>query len=130
MPTAPGADYFYRLWIDDYGERIISARLTAGQDARSLFWDSCFELAGFRDDVEKLEIAFCEMLEILLIHETRIVQTKGLLWWGFHCHYREGEVWKLVSGGSLSLRWFKAPPIPGSRQTYSSAPISSASSIT
>ena len=82
LPTAPGAEYSFTLWFDEGGEREISAELIPYQNDRPYFWYRPFELAEFRDNVENLEAKFCDELEILLTHETRVVQKKGWLFWG------------------------------------------------
>jgi hypothetical protein len=124
LPTAPGAEYFFTLWFGESGDREISAKLTPGRNERQYFWYRPFELAEFRNNAEKLETKFCDELEILLTHEARVIQRKGLLFWGFRCEYHEGGEWKRVYG-HLALRWFKPPQIRGKRRVYSSAPVSS-----
>jgi hypothetical protein len=75
-----------------------------------------------------LEVKFGEVLEILLTHETHIIQRKGWLFWSFRCEYHERETWKLVYGHS-ALRWFKSPQITGRSRVYFSGPISQAISV-
>jgi hypothetical protein len=124
LPTAPGAEYSFTLWFDESGEREISATLTTCLNERPYFWYRPFELAEFRNNVEQLETKFCDELGILLTHETRVVQRKGWLFWGFRCEYRAEERWQRVYSHS-ALRWFKAPQITGKRRVYFSAPVSS-----
>ncbi|HEV3419603.1 MAG TPA: hypothetical protein VG075_04825 [Candidatus Acidoferrum sp.] len=124
LPTAPGAEYSFALWFGESGDREISAVLTPRRNERPYFWYRPFELAEFGNNVEKLETKFCDELEILLTHETRVIQRKGWLFWGFRCEYHEAEDWKRVYG-HLALRWFKSPQIKGKRRVYSSAPVSS-----
>jgi hypothetical protein len=125
LPSAPGADYFFRLWFYDDGERQIGAHLIQHSSADIYFWYRPFELAEFRGSQDDLVTEFCEELESLLTHETRIIQRKGWLFWGFRCEYREGAEWKEVYG-HLASRWFKPPQILGKSCVYCSAPISSA----
>lgn len=125
LPTASGAEYSFTLWFDESGEREISARLIRHQGDRPYFWYRPFELAEFRNNVEELEAKFCDELKVLLIHETRIIQRKGWLFWGFRCEYHEGEKWKGVYG-HMALRWFKPPQIKGRSRVYRSAPVASA----
>jgi hypothetical protein len=124
LPTAPGSEYSFTLWFGDSGEREISATLTKCQNERPYFWYRPFELAEFRNNIEKLEAKFCDELMILLTHETRVIQRKGWLFWDFSCEYRQGETWKRVYGHS-ALRWFKPPQIRGKSRVYFSAPVSS-----
>jgi hypothetical protein len=125
LPTASGAEYSFTLWFDESGERQISAKLKQYKNDRPYFWYRPFELAEFRNNVEKLEAKFCDELGILLTHETRIIQRKGWLFWSFRCEYHEGENWKGVYG-HMALRWFKPPQIIGKSRVYRSAPVSSA----
>jgi hypothetical protein len=125
LPAAPGAEYSFTLWFDENGEREISAKLILDQNDFDYFWYRPFELAEFKNNLGKLEATFCNELEILLTHETRIIQRKGWLSWGFCCEYQEGEMWKRVYS-HLALRWFKPPQITGKSRVYCSAPVSKA----
>jgi hypothetical protein len=83
-------------------------------------------MGEFRGSEDDLVNEFCEELEALLIHETRIVQRKGWLFWHFRCEYRTGEKWKGVcSHSAFRGGRFKPPPIKGTRRVYHSAPIAS-----
>jgi hypothetical protein len=123
LPTAPGAEYSFTLWFDESGERQISATLIRDQNDHPYFWYRPFELAEFRNNVEELEATFCDELKVLLTHETRIIQRKGWLFWGFRCEYQEGAEWKEVYGHRAS-RWFKPPQILGKSLVYYSPPVS------
>jgi hypothetical protein len=73
-------------------------------------------LARRKGSDEDLVSDFCEELEVLLTHETRIVQRKGWLFWHFRCEYRAGENWKSVcSQSAFRAGRFKPPQISGRR---------------
>jgi len=91
LPTAPGAEYFFRLWFYEGGERQISARLIQHFGDETYFWYRPLEMTEFRGSEDDLVSEFCEELETLLTHETRIVQRKGWLFWHFRCEYRAEE---------------------------------------
>ncbi len=120
LPTAPGAEYFFRLWFYEGGERQISAQLIQHRSDDTYFWYRPLEMGEFRGSEDDLVNEFCEELEALLTHETRIVQRKGWLFWHFRCEYRAGEKWKNVcSHSAFRGGGFKAPQINGRRRVYS-----------
>jgi len=126
LPTAPGAEYFFRVWFYEDGERQISAQLIQHRCDDTFFWYRPFEMAEFRGSEDDLASEFCMELESLLTHETRIVQRKGWLSWHFSCEYRAGEEWKSVcSHSAFRGGGFKPPHIEGRRRVYHSAPIAS-----
>jgi hypothetical protein len=117
LPPAPGADYFFRLWIEP--EMQIGAELTAPDSDVNYFWYRPFESAEFRDSMAALDAAFCEALEKLLTHETRITQKDGWLNQYFKCEYKTAERWKRVYGNSaLKLGGWKFPQIDGKVRVY------------
>jgi hypothetical protein len=127
LPSAPGAEYFFSLWFFESGERQISAQLLDHGMDGTYFWYRPLEVAEFRGSENDLVSKFCEELEALLTHETRIVQRKGWLVWHFHCEYRKGEEWKDVYGHSAFRGGrFKPPHIKGRIRIYHSAPITNA----
>jgi hypothetical protein len=124
LPSAPGAEYFFKVWFYEDGERQISAHLILHSSEDNYFWHRPFELAEFRGSQDDLVTEFCKELEALLTHETRIVQRKGWLSWHFSCEYRAGEKWKSVcSHSAFRGVGFKPPQIEGSKRVYHSAPI-------
>jgi hypothetical protein len=128
LPTAPGAEYFFRLWFFEGGERQISAQLIQHRNESTYFWYRPFEMAEVSGSEDDLVTEFCEELEALLTHETRIVQRKGWLFWHFRCDYREGEKWKRVySHFAFRGGRFNPPQIKGRKRIYHSGPIASAS---
>ena len=122
LPPAHGADYFFRLWFSS-DERQISAKLIEDSDDAKYFWYRPFELAEFRDSIEDLVSAFCEELEVLTTHETRIIQRKGWLSWHFRCEYRSSGKWKCLYRHSALRSGFKPPQIKGRKRVYGSAAL-------
>ena len=127
LAPAHGAEYFFTLWFHEDGERQISAQLIQDRSDDTYFWCRTLEMAEFGGREHDLLNAFCEELEALLTHETRIVQRKGWIFWHFHCEYRAGETWKSV-GSQSAFRGsnFRFPKIEGRKRVYHSAPIASA----
>jgi hypothetical protein len=122
LPPAHGADYFFRLWFSS-DERQISAKLIENSDDTKYFWYRPFELAGFRDSMDDLVRTFCEDLEALTTHETRIIQRKGWLFWHFRCEYCISGNWKYLYRHSALRGVFKPPQIKGRRRVYGSAAL-------
>ena len=113
LHTAPGAEYFFRLWFYEDGERQISAHLVQHRSEDTYFWYRPFEMNQFEESENGFVIEFCKELEVLLTHETRIIQRKGWLWWHFDCQYCAGEVWRsLYRHSALRSGGFKPPDIP------------------
>jgi hypothetical protein len=128
LPTALGAEYFFRLWFYEGGERQISAHLIQRPSDDTYFWYRPLEMGEFNGSEDNLVSEFCAELEALLTHETRIVQRKGWLFWHFRCEYRAEEKWKSVcSHSAFRGGRFKPPRIKGRRRIYHSAPIASES---
>jgi len=129
LPTAPGAEYFFRVWFYEGGERQISAQLIQRRSDDTDFWYRPLEMGEFNGSEDDLVSEFYEELEALLTHETRIVQRRGWLFWHFRCEYRAGENWKGVRGHSAFFRGgrFKVPQIKGRQRVYRSAAIASGS---
>ena len=128
LPAAPNAEYFFRLWFYEDGERQISAHLIQHRSDDTYFWYRPLEMGEFKSSEDDLVSEFCEELENLLTHETRIVQRKGWLFWHFRCEYRTEEKWKSVcSHSAFRGGRFKPPQIRGRKRVYHSAPITSVS---
>jgi hypothetical protein len=126
LPTAPDAEYSFRLWFYESGERQISAQLIRDHSDETYFWYRPLEMGEFNGCEDDLVSEFCEELEALLTHETRIVQLKGWLFWHFRCEYRVGEKWKSVcSHSAFRGGRFRPPHIEGRMRVYHSAPIAS-----
>ena len=124
LPPATGAEYFFRLWFYEGGDREISAVLIGHQNDDAYFWYRPLEMGESNESEDDLVSEFCEKLEALLTHETRVVQRKGWLFWHFRCEYYTGEKWKSVYGYSAFRGGrFKVPQIKGRKRVYHSAPI-------
>lgn len=124
LPIALGGEYFFRLWFYKDGERQISAHLVPRCSNDTYFWYQPFEMNEFKDSEHGVVIEFCKELEVLLTHETRIIQRKGWLSWHFDCEYHAGEEWKsLYRHSALRSGGFRPPEIEGRRRVYHSAPI-------
>jgi hypothetical protein len=129
LPPAHGADYFFCLWFYPDGERQIGAKLVEVSDDARYFWYRPFELAEFRDSNEDLVNVFCEQLDALITHETRIIQRKGWLFWHFRCDYRASGNWKCLYRHSALRGGFKPAPIKGRKRVYGSPALTVKDSI-
>jgi hypothetical protein len=118
LPAPSGADYSFELYFRP--ERQIHAKLISGAPSRPYFWYMPFEDAAFNNSVEKLDKAFIETVELLISHETRIMQKRGLLSHSFQCDYKAGSGWKRVFGVSCLRTGFKPPEIAGGMYVYRS----------
>jgi hypothetical protein len=122
LPLADGADYFFQLWTEP--ELQICAELAKPSCDVNYFWYRPFESAEFRDSTESLDTAFCETVEKLLVHETRIIQKNGWLNWHFRCEYKTADHWKRISSHSaLRLGGWKTPKIDGRVHVYNSSAL-------
>jgi hypothetical protein len=125
IPAAPGADYSF--WLLFQPERQIGAALIGADPARPYFWYMPFEDAAYNNSVEKLDGAFFETLELLISHETRIVQKRGLFFDSFRCEYKCSSGWQRVNGmAGLRMGGFKASRIAGRKRTYRSPALAPA----
>lgn len=116
---APDADYSFHLTFQP--EKQIHARLI-GADSKQYFWYMPFEEAAFSYSLERLDNAFIETIEAIVLHETRIIQKRGLLTHSFRCDYNTVTDWKRVYGLSC-MRWFAVPKIEGNQRTYVSGAL-------
>jgi hypothetical protein len=116
LPPPAGADYCFTLWLGR-DEKQISARLLKS-DQSSYFWYRPFEEAEFRS-ARRLNEAFLEAVELIMLHNTRIEQKRGLFSNHFKCEYESASGWKRLYGLS-ALRWMRAPKITGRQQIYQS----------
>lgn len=102
----------------------IHAELTVPDSKVNCFWYRPFESAEFRNSTEAADSAFCQTLEILLTHESRIIQKNGWLNWHFKCEYKTAGGWKRIYRHSaLKFGGFKAPPIDHKVRTYRSTAL-------
>jgi hypothetical protein len=116
LPPPAGADYCFTLWLGS-GEKQISARLL-NAEKYWYFWYRPFEDAEFRS-AERLDKAFLETVEVILRHNTRIEQKRGLFFNHFKCEYESASGWKRLYGHS-ALRWIRAPRVTGRLHIYQS----------
>ena len=115
LPPASGADYRFTLWLRS--EKQISARLLTSNE-NEYFWYRPFEEAEFRSP-EEIDNAFIRAVKLIVCHNTRIEQRRGLFFNHFQCEYESVDGWKRLYGLS-ALRWIRAPKIAGRRQVYQS----------
>ncbi len=119
LPTAVGAEYLFELWIRP--ETQIGARLIEGGADCNYFWYLPFEDADYSGSTKILDQRFCETVEKLLTHNTRIIYRSGWLSWQFRCDYETQGRWKKISYNStLKLAGWKVPKLAGKRRTYQS----------
>jgi hypothetical protein len=114
LPPAPGAEYSFELCFRP--EKQVHAKLINADPSRLYFWYMPFEEAAFNNSVEKLDRAFIETLELLISHETRIVQKRSLFLDSFRCEYKGSCGWQRVyeNGGLRMVGFgFKVPRIDG-----------------
>jgi hypothetical protein len=122
LPSPAGADYFFQLWIEP--EMQISAELAVPGSDINYFWYRPFESAEFRNSTAALEAAFCQTLEKLLTHESRIIQKNGWLNWHFKCDYKTADGWKRIYRHSASkLGGWRFPQIDGRVRIYRSSAL-------
>ncbi len=119
LPAPIGAEYSFKLWFRP--EKQIHAALIDADSPQLYFLYRPFEEAEFKNSAEKLNIAFLETLETLVLHETRIIQKTGLLSHSFRCEYKTNNGWKRVYATScLRISCFKTPRIEDRKHTYHS----------
>jgi len=119
LPTAVGAEYLFELWIRP--EMQIGARLIEGGADCNYFWYLPFEDADYSGSTKMLDQRFCETVEKLLTHNTRIIYRSGLLSWQFRCDYETQGRWKKISYNStLKLAGWKVPKLAGKSRIYRS----------
>ena len=122
LPTAVGAEYCFELWICP--EKQIGARLIEGGEGCNYFWYLPFEDADYHGSTEMLDQHFCDTVEKLLTHNTRIVCRSGWLSWQFRCDYESQGRWKKISCNStLKIAGWKVPKLAGKRRIYQSPAI-------
>jgi hypothetical protein len=124
LPAAPGAEYSFELYFRP--EKQIHAKLI---NADSLyFWYMPFEEAAFNNSLEKLDGAFIETVDLLISHETRIVQKRGLFLDSFCCDHKGSSGWRRVywmAGLRMGGFGFKVPRIAGRERIYRSPALAS-----
>ena len=82
------------------------------------FWYQPFEVVGSHPPDQVMRECL-KTLRLLVTHDTRICQRKGLLWWSFTCeHLKEGRWVRVYSHSSFRYSNFHPPQIKGRRQWY------------
>jgi hypothetical protein len=121
LPTPPGADYYFRLWVSP--EIQISARLV-DPGASNYFWFMPFQKKAFWKTAEESQNVVDQTLETLISHETRIVQKRGLLFHTFNCDYKSPTGWKqLYSHVTLRSTEFRLPQTAERKRVYRSPAV-------
>lgn len=117
FPSSPGADYRFQAYVYEDGEASISAIRSGGNDDE-YFWRVAFESPDF-DSTEEIGQHLLDIVSRLLNHDTRIVQSNGLIKIGFECAYSDNAGWHSV-GGHAALRFsnFVFPKIDGKEKEY------------
>jgi len=116
LPLPAGAEYRFTLWLGG-GEKQITASLLGAHEA-TYFWHMPFEQAGFPSK-EQLNKAFLDAVNLIVHHNTRIEQIRGLFSNAFKCEYESADGWKRMAGVS-ALRWINAPKIAERKRLYRS----------
>lgn len=127
LPFAPDADYRFRLWFYDDGERGITAEPLVsrfGKIATEVaFWSWPFELAEFHGSVADLAQYFDEQLRLLLPVPTRVRQHRGWLFFSFVLEHQIDRQWQAVYR-CASLRFtFRALASSGADRVYHAGPV-------
>jgi len=125
LPVAAGADYFFRFTFHGPahgGGRLIDAALPAQPVDRrgrpSMFWHCSIEPTT--PPREALADAFDTFALTLVCSPTRIVQSRGLLFWKFVLHSQSPDgSWQRQNSVLASRLGYTAPPIVGRQHVYS-----------
>ena len=122
FPAAADADYSFCACLYEDGEATLSAR-RAGAGEDEYFWSISLEAPDF-DSTEEIGQYVVDTVSRLLRHDTRIIQSKGLINVGFECAYADDDGWHSV-GGNAALRFsnFVFPRIAGKQKAYRASAI-------
>jgi hypothetical protein len=121
LPTPVGADYHFRLWVSP--EIQISARLI-DPGTSNYFWFMPFPKKAFWKTPDELQRILDNTLEALISHETRIVQTRGLIFHTFNCDCKSATGWKQIYGhATLRSTEFRLPPTAERKRIYRSPAV-------
>lgn len=117
FPAAADAEYRFSAFVYDDGAVGITAS-RKGAEKREYFWNIAFEPSEF-EAVEELDKRAASTVSTLLRHDSRIIQSVGLVNVGFDCEYLNGKAWHSV-GGCAALRFsnFEFPRIQGQQRAY------------
>jgi len=123
FPESEGSDYHFEASVDKH-EEFLEVSAVLGERWKGLspncnyFWYRSFEVVGApaKDTVIR---DWINTALILLGHDTKIKQTKGLWCWTFTCYYLDSGRWSRLSGNSaLRHSNFKVPIIQQRIQWY------------
>ena len=122
FPTSPGSEYSFRAYVYEDGEASISAARAGAKDDE-YFWGVTFESPDF-DSTEEIGQYLVDFVLRLLTHDTRVVQSIGLINVGFECEYSDDDGWHSV-GGCAALRFsnFVFPEIDGKEKEYRASAV-------
>lgn len=123
FPESAESDYHFEVSLDSEHQffeicAVLSEARRRDFPDHDLFWYEPFEVIG-SDSPDQVMRQCLETLRLLVTHDTRICQRKGLLWWSFACErFHEGH-WVPVYGHT-AFRYsnFHPPQIKGKRQWY------------
>ncbi|MGR9092257.1 MAG: hypothetical protein ACU85U_16940 [Gammaproteobacteria bacterium] len=118
FPAVPGADYRFRACVYEDGDASVGAnRIGAPED--EYFWYLAFEAVVY-DEPEDLFKDVLEIVECLLSHDTRIIQSVNLVSVGFECLYADDNGWHSVGGNGALRLGFNSylPKIDGKEKEY------------
>ena len=122
FPASADADYSFCAYVYEDGEAGVSAVRTGAEDDE-YFWSVTFESPDF-DSIEEIGKHLVDTVSRLLSHDTRIIQSKGLVNVGFDCAYSDNEGWHSV-GGNAALRFSNLiiPKIDGKEKEYRASAV-------
>lgn len=110
------------------GEAGLSA-VRSGAEDDEYFWNVSYELTDY-DSIEEIGQLVVDTVSRLLSHDTRIIQSKGVINVGFDCSYADDDGWHSV-GGNTALRFsnFEFPKIVGKEKEYRASAVRSSKRV-
>ena len=124
LPIANGADYGFSLHEYNGDQYDVSASLLNPQDStKRHFWHISLEVLD-KSKANEVFSYYLQLIEVLLCHETRIEQQKGLLFGSLRCDYLDEELWKKVGSVSFFRYLIHGPTISGRSKIYRSPAVS------
>src|SRR5690348_7509533 len=97
-----GADYEFHVHVCDDGEPQVTAELISTPELA--FWSQGFEIYDCSTRAEQLQ-SFRSLLEVVLMHPTRITYRRRLLVCSFSCEAYRGGTWQRVGYSAAYLRF-------------------------
>lgn len=116
--TGEKKPYDFYIWIvSDWTFMDIGARLKS--EPTNYFWyQSWQKIHGLDSDwINELFDVSNELLELLLNHQTRIIQRKGIFSSSFECQFLDTD-WSRISKNSVLHTNFNIPKIKGRTKIY------------